>query len=99
MKSDSRTAPTRPPPEPGVGPPLLGVFGPCASPQHELASPVLASSKVTITSPPSAYAGDATILGIHCFRNASALTSPPGSFEPLHGSSWPSWHRLGVMNT
>ena len=55
INGDSATAPTRPPPRPGVGPPLFGVFGNCAWLQQALASAVApsasASSKVISSSP------------------------------------------------
>src|SRR3954454_10286310 len=93
---DSRTAPVRPPPLPGVGPPLYGVLGPEGSVQQSSA-PLSDSSKVTTSSPSFLNAGDPVIRGTQVWRNWSELTSPPGSFIPLQGSSWPSWQRSGVM--
>ena len=45
MNGEMATAPTLPPPDPGVGPPAFGVFA-AFSPQHESA-PVSDSSKIT----------------------------------------------------
>ncbi len=77
-------------------------FGPGCSPQQargvrarrRLPS---ASSKVTITSPWSLYAGECRIFGTHFWRNTLALTSPPG-LPSTHGESCPSLQRFGVMN-
>src|SRR4051812_49426871 len=95
MKRESSTVPVRPPPLPWVRPPLFGVFGPIGSWQQSSA-PLSDSSKVTITRPPSAYAGDLVILGIQVFRKSFALWRPPG-LPSTHGSSCPSLHRSGVM--
>ena len=50
-QGDRATAPTFPPPGPAVVAPGFGVFGPGCSSQQALASPVSASSKVTISRP------------------------------------------------
>src|SRR5258707_15108229 len=95
MNGDMTTAPTLPPPGPGVGPPAFGVFAAC-SPQHDSA-PFSDSSKVTISKPSSLNPFVVSSIGIHFCRKSLTDRSPPGSFDPLHGSSWPSGHRFGVM--
>src|SRR5690242_7367828 len=53
--------------------------------------------------PPWRYAFDAWIFGTICATNALALVSPPApgvapsAPGPLHGESWPSSQRFGVM--
>ena len=94
MQGDSITAPVRPPP--GPVPPGCGAVGPGISPQHELESPPVASSKMTMSSPSSLKACDAVIRGTQVFRNASAAGRPPG-WPLAQVASWPSLHRLGVM--
>src|SRR4051812_31395694 len=96
MNGDSSTAPTRPPPLPGVGPPLLGVLGPVGSSQQELASPS-DSSKVTISRPSAPKAGEATMRGTQRARKALAAAMPPVP-PSAQDASWPSLHRSGVMN-
>src|SRR3954469_20372426 len=91
--------PVRPPPEPST--PGIGEFGPGCSPQHAPASLAAASSVVTRRSPSFLNAGDASIFGTHTDRKWSIEVRPP-AFEPLaslpvHGASWPSLQRLGVM--
>jgi hypothetical protein len=94
---DSSTAPTRPPPLPCVVPPGLGEFGPGTSPQQDEASPLSASSKVTISRLPCDHAGEPVILGTSVSRKLSAAGRPPGP-PSAHEESCASWHRSGVMN-
>src|SRR5437867_8664822 len=100
MNGDSATAPTRPPPRPGIGPPLFGVLGNCASLQHALASALVsdasASSNVISSRPSFLNAAEPVMRGTHSRSHASALTRPPGS-PFLQGESCPSWQRFGVM--
>src|SRR6188472_380165 len=107
MNGESATAPTRPPPGPGTGPPLFGVFGNCASLQQALASAVelpgspSASSNVIRRRPSRLNAADPVILGTQVCRNESAATSPPGppsaQLPGVPSPSCPSLHRSGVM--
>src|SRR6185503_10904886 len=85
---------------PGIGPPLFGVFGNCASLQHALASALVseasASSNVIRSRPSRLKAAEPVMRGTHWRSHASALTRPPGSpfLQPV---SCPSWQRFGVM--
>src|SRR5271156_6818998 len=101
MKGDMSTAPTSPPPvAPGVpaDDPGVGLPGPAISPQHDVESPS-PSSNVVMSRPPSAYAGDAVIIGTQVERKALMPANPPGRLGSLHGLSCPSPHRSGVMKT
>ncbi len=66
----------RPPPAPKI--PGSGELRPGPSPQQAPASLVSASSKVTITRPPSLKAGEEVMRGTHSRRNASARDKPAG---------------------
>src|SRR5437868_4055496 len=89
------TAPTLPPPLPGAGPAAFGVFADVSLQQESLS--LEPSSKVTISIPSSLKPFELRIAGTHFCRKTLIDSSPPGSLEPLHGASWPSWQRFGVM--
>ena len=82
--------------------PGIGSDGPGCSPQQAVESDVLASSVVMMRRPSRWNAGDFLIRGTHTDRKWSTDTSPPllppVASLPLHGASWPSSQRLGVMN-
>src|SRR5436309_13520988 len=98
MQGDRSTAPVRPPPGPLI--PGDGLLGPAVSPQQELASLELDSSKLTISSPlPARNAGEPVISGTYLLRKPSMPAKPPGRLGSAQVASWPSAHESGVMNT
>ncbi len=98
MNREIRTAPTRPPPGPGM--PGWAVFGceavlPSVSPQQAALS--LPSSNVTMIRPFCLKAGEAMISGIQMCRKPLISASPPGS-PSAQGASCPSMHRFGDIH-
>src|SRR4051812_26871929 len=77
-----------------------GRFGYAGVSQQALGSalgPVCGAwSNVMAIRPPSLYAADFLICGTPCRRKTSAVASPAG-WLGAHGSSLPSWQRLGTM--
>src|SRR5579863_2048714 len=97
MYGEISSAPMCPPP--GPVPPGCGEPGPAASPQQDEVSESAASSKVISRRPPCLNAAEPVIFGTQVCRNLSM--SPPAEVPLcwlMHGKSWPSLQRFGVMN-